>query len=144
MRRRGGWLGQVHGLGAAFLEVVRAELAALSSDLAASGRSLARVLVLFAGAFAVAFWTFALVVYFLIELLALKLPRWGAVGAVLALFLLVTLLLIWRGMTRMRRLEPPAAAVRRRWHAHAEWWNERVVGEPSERVFPLDDEELDE
>ncbi len=144
MGRRGGWLGRAHGLGAAFLEVVRAELAALGADLAASGRSLARVLLLFAAACAVAFWTLALLVYFLIELVALKLPRWGAVGSVLALFLIATLLLLWRGVARMRRLEPPAKAVRRRWRSHAEWWNERVVGEPAERVFPLDDEELDE
>ncbi len=141
MGRRAGWIARVRGLGAAFLEVVRAELAALAADLAASGRTLVRALVLFAAAFAFAFWTLALAIYFLIEVLALWLPRWGAVGAVLALFALTALAFAWRAASRFRQIEAPAAAVGRRWSAHVEWWRGRVVGEEGGKVFPLDDEE---
>ncbi|HLF57702.1 MAG TPA: phage holin family protein, partial [Thermoanaerobaculia bacterium] len=94
MRGERGWTGRLREVGEAFLGVLRAELAAIAADLTASGKALLRALVLLAAAFGVAFWTLGLVLYFAIELLALVLPRWGAVGIVLAVFLGLSLLLL--------------------------------------------------
>ena len=85
-----GWLARLQQLGSAYFAVLRAEATAALQDLSASGRSLLRAALLFTVTVALGFWTVGLLVYFLIEMLALWLPRWGAVGIVFALFVLGT------------------------------------------------------
>jgi hypothetical protein len=131
---------RVRGMGGAFLGVVGAEFSALVADLSASGRSLTRALVLFGVGFAFAFWTLGLLIYFAIELLALKLARWGAVGIVFAFFLLVAGVLIAMALGRLRRIESPAATIDRRVKGHLAWWQERVAGGvPARTSDPEDD-----
>jgi cytochrome c biogenesis protein CcdA len=131
MRAAKGLVGRVRGLGGAFLGVVGAEFSALVEDLASSGRRLTRSLLLFAAGFAFAFWTLGLLVYLLIELLALKVPRWGAVGIVFGLFLITAVALMAVSVSRLRRIESPAATVNRRVQGHLAWWQQRVAGATS-------------
>jgi uncharacterized membrane protein YqjE len=131
---------RVRGMGGAFLGVVSAEFSALVAELSASGRSLTRALVLFGVGFAFAFWTLGLLIYFAIELLALKLARWGAVGVVFAVFLIVAALLIAAALARLRRIESPAATIDRRVKGHLAWWQERVAGSAPARTADLDDD----
>jgi cytochrome c biogenesis protein CcdA len=93
-----------------------------------SGRSLLRSILLFALGFAFAFWTLGLLVYFLIELLTLVLPRWGAVGIVFALFLAVAVALVFASRARLRAIESPARTVDRRIQSHLAWWRTSVAG----------------
>lgn len=126
------WKARVREIGEAFLALVRAELAALAADLGRSGRALARALVLVGIAFGVGFWTLGLVLYFAIELLALVLPRWGAVGIVLALFLVVTLTLVVSARRRFASIESPATTLQRRLDENRRWWRERVAADEEE------------
>ncbi len=142
---RVGWLELLRELGRAVGDLLRAELAALGEDLTANVRSLATGLALVAAAATVAFWLLGVLTLAAVEVLALWLPRWGAtliVGGVL-LILLAVLGLVARG--RFRRLETPAATVRRRLGGHTAWWQERVLGRraagdvPDETPDPLDE-----
>lgn len=121
-----GWLARVQQLGSAYFAVLRAELAAALEDLQASGRSLLRAAVLFTVTVALGFWTVGLLVYFLIEMLALRLPRWGAVGVVFALFVVGTVAFAAAAVARLRRIEAPAAMLERRWRDHSAWWQSRI------------------
>ncbi len=138
MSGRPGWKERVREIGEAFLALVRAELAAVAADLGRSGRALVRALVLVAIAFGVGFWTLGLLLYFGIELLALVLPRWGAVGIVLAVFVVLTLGLVLAARSRFGAVESPGATLQRRLEANQRWWREKVVG-PDEK-----DEEIGE
>jgi hypothetical protein len=123
------WRARLREVGDAFLGVVRAELAALVEDLGRSGKALVRALVLVAVAAGIAFWTLGLLLYFAIELVALLLPRWGAVGVVLGIFLLLTFGLLVAARRRWRSIEPPTETVRRRLDESRSWWSERIAGE---------------
>ena len=141
-----GVVGRVRDMGGALVGVVRAEISSLLAELASSGRSLVRSLVLFALAFAFGFWTLGLLVYFLVELLALRLARWGAVGIVFALFLLTALALGAWSLSRLKRIESPVATLDRRLKNHLTWWQQRVVAEAdtlADGVEPFEEDELD-
>jgi uncharacterized membrane protein YqjE len=129
MAKIDGWLARVHRLGTAFISVLKAELAAALGDLAESGRGLVRAAVFFTVTMALGFWTVGLLVYFLVEMLALWLPRWGAVGIVFGLFLVLTVIFAWVSVARARRIETPAAILDRRFRDHKSWWQERIAGE---------------
>ena len=116
-------------LGAAYFAVLRAEIQATMQDLGESGRSLRRAALLFTVALALGFWTVGLLVYFLIEMLTLWLPRWGAVGVVFGLFVLGTVVFAATCVARARRIEAPTATLERRFRDHADWWQTRIAGE---------------
>lgn len=146
-----GIVGRVRGMGAALIGVLRAELAALIGELSSSGRHLVRSVVLFGLAFAFAFWTLGLLVYFLVELLALKVARWGAVGIVFGLFLATAVALGAWSLSRLKRIESPAATIDRRLKDHLAWWQKRIAGDSAENSSgggsatpddELEDEEL--
>jgi len=136
MSGRAGWKERVREIGEAFLALVRAELAALAADLGRSGRALVRALLLVAIAFGVGFWTLGLLLYFSIELLALVLPRWGAVGVVLALFVLLTVGLILAARSRFGAVESPGATLQRRLEQNKRWWREKVAADDEEENEP--------
>lgn len=129
MRDSGGWTQRMRTLGEAFLGVVRAELAELAAEIGQSGRALVRALALLAAAAGVAFWTVGLLLYFAVELLVLRLPRWGAVGVVLATYLLLAVVLVVVARRRLAAIEWPAATVSRRLADHQRWWSERVAAD---------------
>ncbi len=128
-------------LGSSVLALVQAELAALLDDLARSGRGLLRALVLLGLVAAIGFWSIGLLIFFAIELLALALPRWGAVGSALALTLLATAISIAVAKRRLAKIEPPAATVKRRFEESRRWWQEKVAADP---VPPRSDAEPEE
>ncbi len=130
------WLAMVREIGVSFVALLRAEFEALIGDLASSGRSLLRLLVLAGLAAGVIFWSLGLLLYLGVELLSLVLPRWGAAAALLGLFLLVALLLALAVRRRWTALEPPATTVRRRLDDNRRWWRERVEGLPGETEEP--------
>lgn len=123
------WVARARNLGSAFLAVLRAEVSAALADLGESGRGLLRAALLFTVTLALGFWTVGLLVYFLIEMLALWLPRWGAVGIVCGLFLVATLAFAAVCVSRARRIESPTAILDRRFRDHSAWWQERIAGE---------------
>lgn len=121
-----GWLARVQNLGSAYFAVVRAEISAALEELAESGRGLLRAAVLFTVTVALGFWTVGLLVYLLIEMLALWLPRWGAVGIVFGVFVVATVTFAFTCVARARRIEAPTAMLDRRFRDHAAWWQERI------------------
>ena len=126
---------RVREVGEAYVGLWRAELAAILDELGRSGRALVRALVLVVVAAGVTFWVVGLLLYFAVELLALVLPRWGAVGVVLALFTLCALILLLAARASLRKVESPATTVRRRLDDHRQWWQERVAApEPEESL----------
>jgi len=129
MRHERSWSRRVRDVGEAFLGVLRAEIAEIADEIGRSGRALVRALVLVAVAAGIAFWTLGLLLYFSIELLTLVLPRWGAAGVVLAVFVLVSAILLAVARRRFSAVESPTTTVRRRFEDHRRWWQERVVGE---------------
>ena len=122
-----GWTARIRSVGEAFLGVLRAEIGAVVADLGQSGRALVRALLWVAAAMAVGFWTLGLLIYFAVELLALVVPRWGAVGIVFGLFLLVGALLALAVKRQVSTIEPPDETVRRHLADSQRWWSERVA-----------------
>lgn len=123
-----GWLARAQSLGSAYIAVLRAEVQAALQDLGESGRGLLRAALLFTVAVALGFWTVGLLVYFLIETLALWLPRWGAVGVVFGLFVVGTAAFAAACASRARRIEAPTAMLERRFRDHTAWWQGRLGG----------------
>lgn len=114
-------------LGQALIELVKAELEALGEEFAGAGKKLAVALALLGAAAAFAFWTVAALLYTVVEVIALWLPRWGAAAIVTGVGLLAVGLLALVGIVRLRRLESPARTVGRRLADHREWWNEQLL-----------------
>jgi uncharacterized membrane protein YqjE len=136
-----GWIGMVRALGEAFVALLRAEAEALVHDFARAGKALSRALLLGAVAGAFAFWAIGLLVYLGVELLALTLPRWGAVAVVLGAFLLVAGGLAAWTTARLRAVETPLAAWQRRRADTDRWWRERF-GDDEEPAPPEIEEDL--
>jgi|SRR5579864_4186541 len=125
-----GWIELFRSLGQALFEVLRAEAEALGEDLRRSGSQLLRGLVLFGGAAAVGFWTLGVLVAALVAVLAIWLPAWAAALIVTALFAGTAGLLAALGWRQLRRLETPAASIRRRVEDHLDWWQHGLLAEP--------------
>jgi len=139
------WAETARSVGAALLEVLAAEAGELQSDLQKSGRELRGALVLLGLAAGVAFWTIGLGIWLAVELLTLRFPAYGAALIVFAVGVSLCLLLFWLGKRRLRRLETPLDAVRRRTQSHAEWWQQTVLPEMGIETPAVDDDErLDE
>lgn len=137
---RRGFAEIVREIGESFLALLRAEVDALLADFGRSGRALGRALLLVAAAAAVLFWVLGLVLYLGIELLALALPRWGAVAIVLGVLALAAAILALLARRKLLAIEPPTATVRRRIDESREWWQERVVAGEDE---PMEDARME-
>ena len=134
------WLERFGSLGQALLELLQAEVGALTDDLRASGRRLGVALLLFVVALFVVFWWCGVLTYTLVELLALWLPRWGAALSVAGILALVAAVFALVGYLRLRRLEAPAATVRRHLDSSVDWWQSRVIDVDRARELPEGDE----
>jgi hypothetical protein len=126
-----GWIELFRSLGSALLEVLRAEAAALGEDFRRSGGRLARGAALLGGAAAIGFWTLGALVLTLMAVLAIWLRPWAAALIVTALFAASAGLLAVLGLRQLRRLESPAASIRRRVSDHLDWWRRRLLAEPA-------------
>jgi len=127
MRMRRGWVLLFRGLGESLLELLRAEVRALTDDLKATGKRLAGAVLLFVVAGFFLFWACGVLAYLAIILLSLVLSPPAAVGVVLGALLLTSGLFVLGGYLKLRRLEAPAATVRRRLDDSKGWWRERVL-----------------
>lgn len=126
------WIELVRSLGAALLDVYRAEAEELGDEVKTSFLHLAWAVGFFVVAGMIGFWTLAAGIYFLIHLLALWLPLWGAAGVVLLALVLGILLLVGLGWRRLQRWENPTEVFRRRFVEHRVWLEQRLLP-PEER-----------
>ncbi len=133
----GRWRRKVTDLGRAGLDLVVSEIDAVLSDFGASGRGLLKASLFFGAATAAAFWAVGVFTYFLVQVLALWLPLWGAAGVVVLLLLVVAILLSWIGKRVVRGLESPTATVRRHVRDHVDWWQDEIL--PDGRSLPARD-----
>lgn len=121
------WIELVRSLGAALLEVYRAEASELRSELRSSSKRLAAVAGLFAAAALVVVCLIATLVYFLIQVLALWLPLWGAAGVMVLALAATAVVLVWLGARRFARWEGPGETIRRRFAGHRTWLEDRLL-----------------
>jgi hypothetical protein len=129
-----GWIDLFRSLGESLVEVVRAEVAALQGDLKRSGRNLGVALAFLGGAVLLVFWVLGLLVFSMVAVLSIWLQLWAAALLVLALFLLLTGLLAWLGVSRLRHVENPVDSVKRHVDEHLDWWQNGLLAAGS----PLD------
>lgn len=122
-------------LGQAALDLLRAEGTALRSELEGNARRLLGILFLFLGAVFALFWALGALIFSLVEVGALWLPRWAAALVLVAVLALVAWALVAIARRRASRLESPAATVRRRAEDYQEWWEQRLAG-PGPRSRP--------
>jgi len=127
MRMRRSWVHLFRGLGETLLELLRAEVRALTEDLKATGRRLAGAVAIFAVAGFFLFWACGVLAYLAIVLLASVLSPAAAAAVVLGALLLITAIFVAWGYLKLRRLETPGATVRRRLDDSKGWWRERVL-----------------
>lgn len=132
------WSDSIKAVGRAYLELLRSEVAALRDDLAATGRRVGGLLLLLAVAAFTLFWTMGVLIYFLVEVLTLWLPRWGSSLVVLLLLLAVVATLALVVRRRWSRTELPDQTVRRRFEEHLNWWESRVLDAPSDDVESME------
>lgn len=133
------WIEKFRAVGRALLEVYRAEMAELSAEMAETGRHFAWAAGFLLAAAMVAFWTVAALGYFLIQVLALWLPLWGAAGVVVLLLVLIIALLAFLGYRRLGRCENPTETVRRRLDDHRAWMEGSLL--PPEIEVAADDDD---
>jgi hypothetical protein len=123
------WIELLADVGRAVLELLEAEAKALQEELAVSGRSYLRVLLLFAVTAAVLFWAGGALTFFLVALVALWLPLWGAALSVGGGLILVGLAVAGVGWWKLRHTERPDGVFRRRFDEHVAWFRTRLLGE---------------
>jgi cytochrome c biogenesis protein CcdA len=121
------WRKITQELGHSLLELLRAEIGALTADLGSSVQRLLKVSGVFAVALFLLFWSIGILAYLAIELLKGALPVWGAILAVFLVFLLAAIILGLIGRAKLRRLESPAATLSHRIDDHRNWWEEKIM-----------------
>ena len=124
---RQSWSETFQTLGTAVLELLKAEIAALERDLARSGKNAALGIALVLAAAAVVFWTLGVATFFLVQLLALWLPVWGAALVVTLTLAAVAGGLAFAGLRKLEKFENPLSTARRRLDDHIDWWQDRVL-----------------
>jgi len=129
-----GWIDLFRSLGESLVEVLRAEVAALQEDLKRSGRSFGVALALFGTAGLLVFWILGLLIFTAIVVLSVWLQMWAASLIVLALFIVVAGVLVWRGLAAWRRVENPIDSVKKHVDDHLDWWQTHLLAESK----PLD------
>lgn len=133
MSERRRWSETFRALGSAVLGLLKAELDAFGEDVGRSTKHAAIGIGLFLAAGAFGFWTLGVATYFLIQLLALWLPLWGASLAVTLVFAAIVAVLALIGARKLQRFENPLTLARDRMDDHIEWWQDRVFP-PGERT----------
>ena len=122
------WSDKLKAVGQAYVELLDSELSAVRDDLRGTGRRVGGLLLLLVAVAITLFWAVGLLVYSLVEIATLWLPRWGATLTILALLVVVTIVLALVVRGRWRGTELPANTVRRHFDEHVAWWESRVVG----------------
>lgn len=121
------WSETFRALGSAILSLLKAELEDFERDIARSAKTAGIGVALLVAAGAFGFWTLGVATYFLIQLLAIWLPLWGAALAVTLLFGACAAVLALVGMRKLERFENPLTSARDRFDDHIDWWQRRVL-----------------
>lgn len=130
----GGWGRLVRELGQSWLDVLRAELAALEDDFSRSGRQLKRGIGLFGGAVALGFWAVGALVVAAIAGLAVWLPLWASALIVAFLFAAGAGGLAALGKKSVVQVENPIGVARRRLEDHMDWVQSRLLARAAEEA----------
>lgn len=130
----GGWGRLVRELGQSWLDVLRAELAALEDDFARSGRHLRRGLGLFGGAAALGFWAVGALVVAAIATLGIWLPLWASALIVAFVFAAAAAGLALQGKKSVEQVENPVGVSRRRLEDHMDWVQSRLLSRIAEEA----------
>lgn len=131
----GPWIELFRHLGQSYLDLLAAEWAEVKRELALSGKRLLWSVAFFGAAAAIGFWLVALVLFLLVAVLHVWLPWWAAALIVTAAVLVVIAVLGWLGVSRLQKVENPAAVVGRRYEDHLDWWDRRLLA-AERRVEP--------
>lgn len=127
-----GWGRLVRELGQSWLDVLRAELAALEDDFSRSGRQLKRGAGLFGGSVALGFWAVGALVVAAIAGLAVWLPLWAAALIVAFVFAAGAGGLAALGKKSIEQVENPLGVARRRLEDHMDWVQSRLLAKAAE------------
>jgi hypothetical protein len=128
------WIRRLRSLGQALVELLQAEVDALNADLKGSARELGRGVALLMFAAFLAFWVLGGLAYGSVEVVAMWLPRWGAIFVVTGVWALVAGVLALLGRSRLRRLETPVRTVQRHFASHQAFVREELLGDGEEEV----------
>ena len=120
---------KLKAVGQAYADLLRSELAATRDDLRGTGRTVRGLVALLVVAAIILFWAVGLLVYALVEIAAVWLPRWGATLTILAVLTLTICVLGIVVRARWRRTELPADTLRRHFDEHVAWWESNVLGD---------------
>ena len=140
-RRKREWQDRLLALREAVGELYSAEADALSRDLAQWGKGFLGALLLVLAALALGFWLLAMLCGFLVALLAVWLPVWGATLVAMGIVALTIAGLAWIGVRRLQALGGPLGRVQRRWRDHLDWWQDRVIDSAGTEPGIEDDDE---
>jgi putative superfamily III holin-X len=140
-RRKREWQERLMALREAVGELYSAEADALSRDLGQWGKGFLAALLLLLAALALGFWLLAMLCGFLVALLAVWLPVWGATLVAMAIVALTIAGLAWVGLRRLQALGGPLARVQNRWRDHLDWWQDRVIDGAGTEIGTTDDDE---
>jgi hypothetical protein len=130
------WLELFGNLGDAFLELVGAEVDALSDDLRRGGRDAARAALLVAIAFVLATLAYSLFTVALVWGLSMVMRGWLAALLVGAVYALVAVACVAAALRRWRAIEPPIDTVRRRWRDQSTWFRDRLLAPTEKEKLP--------
>lgn len=119
-------LAALRSLGRAFVEVLKAEWAALIADLGASGRRLARGLIILGLSIVLLGWVAGLASLALVAYLNLFLEMWQAAVIVAAGLLLIAFVLFLWGKSTLAGVKRPSELVQTRVEGHVEWLRSQV------------------
>ena len=121
------WLDLFRNLGDAFLELVGAEVDALSADLRRGGQHAARAALLIGIAFVLATLAFSLFSVALIWGLSTVMRGWLAALLVGAVYAVAAAGCAMAARARWRAVEAPVDTVRRRWQEQSAWFHEKLL-----------------
>lgn len=143
MRRRRGptWTELVRELGVSVIDLLRAESRALQADLGRSGKRAGIGIGLIITAAALAFWALGVATIAAIAIVAIWLPVWGAALAVLGLFVVLVVLLVFFGSRELRSVESPGVTVARHVDDLRAWWATELTLENGSAVVGEDPSE---
>jgi len=121
------WLDLFRNLGDAFLDLVGAEVDALSEDLRRGGHHAARAALLIGIAFVLATLAFSLFSVALIWGLSTVMRGWLAALLVGAVYAIAAIGCAMAARTRWRAVEAPVDTVKRRWRDQSLWFREKLL-----------------
>lgn len=127
-----GWGRLVRELGQSWLDVLRAELAALEDDFSRSGHQLLRGAGLFGGSVALGFWAVGALVVAAIAGLAVWLPLWASALIVAFVFAAGAAGLAALGRKSVEKVENPIGVARRRLDEHMDWVQGSLLAKAAE------------